>query len=121
MVALKKDEVEIVRNKSIKLFATPNILVNDVHKMLDEYKKFYTNANILNFLHDEELVNTALSFFDNNLNISLTSKKTFMHRNTLVYRIEKIKKILGLDIRIFSEAVIVGNMVVFYRNFIKID
>lgn len=121
MVALKKDEIEIVKNKSIKLFATPNILINDVHKMLEEYKKYYTNANVLNFLHDEELVNTALSFFDNNLNISSTSKKTFMHRNTLVYRIEKIKKILGLDIRVFCEAVVLGNMIVFYKNFIKID
>lgn len=119
MVALKKQEIEKIVEKEIELFSTKNIFNNDIRQMLDEYKKFYTNINVLTFLHDEELVKTALSFFENNLNISLTSKKTFMHRNTLVYRIEKIKKSVGLDIRIFSEAVLLENMIIFYKNIIE--
>ncbi len=119
MGVIKKQETGKLVEKEIKLFSTKNIFNNDIRQMLDEYKKFYTNVDILNFLHDEELVNTALSFFDNNLNISTTSKKTFMHRNTLVYRIEKIKKNVGLDIRIYSEAVLLENIIIFYRNIIQ--
>ena len=45
-------------------------------------------------------------FFENNLNISETSRKLFVHRNTLVYRLEKIKKITGLDLREFDDAIV---------------
>jgi len=70
--------------------------------------------DVISFLNDEELNNTAQVFFENNLNISLASKKGFMHRNTLVYRLDKIKKILGLDIRNFNEAVVFENFLLFY-------
>lgn len=119
MVVLKKQEISGVKQKELELFSTSNIFNYGINSKIDEYKKFYNNANVLSFLHDEDLVNTALSFFENNLNISQTSKKTFMHRNTLVYRIEKIKKTIALDIRIFSEAVVVENMILFYRNVIE--
>lgn len=52
---------------------------------------------------DEELA-TVYTFFDNNLNISETARKLFVHRNTLVYRLEKIQKKTGLDVRIFEDA-----------------
>ena len=45
-------------------------------------------------------------FFENNLNVSETSRKLFVHRNTLVYRLEKIKKITGLDLREFEDAIV---------------
>ena len=45
-------------------------------------------------------------FFENNLNVSETSRKLFVHRNTLVYRLEKIKKLTGLDLREFDHAII---------------
>lgn len=119
MVALKKQEIETIKNKIVELFSFEHIYQNNIQDMMEEYKKFYTNSNILTFLQDEEFVNTLLSFFENNLNISLTSSKTFMHRNTLVYRIEKVKKLIGLDVRIFSEAVLVENMIVFYKHMIE--
>lgn len=118
MVVLKKQEISSLKAKEIELFSTSNIFNFGINGRLDEYKKFFNTASVLSFLHDEDLVNTALSFFENNLNISQTSKKTFMHRNTLVYRIEKIKKTIALDIRLFSEAVIVENMILFYKNII---
>ena len=54
---------------------------------------------------DRETLMTVQSFFENNLNVSETSRKLFVHRNTLVYRLEKIRKITGLDLREFDHAV----------------
>lgn len=54
---------------------------------------------------DRETLMTVLCFFENNLNVSETSRKLFVHRNTLVYRLEKIRKITGLDLREFEHAI----------------
>ncbi len=54
---------------------------------------------------DRETLMTVQSFFENNLNVSETSRKLFVHRNTLVYRLEKIRKLTGLDLREFDHAV----------------
>ena len=54
---------------------------------------------------DLETLTTVQSFFENNLNVSETSRKLFVHRNTLVYRLEKIRKLSGLDLREFDHAV----------------
>ena len=54
---------------------------------------------------DRETLMTIQAFFDNNLNVSETSRKLFVHRNTLVYRLEKIKKLTGLDLREFDHAI----------------
>ncbi len=55
---------------------------------------------------DQETLFTIQKFFENNLNVSETSRKLFVHRNTLVYRLEKIKKLTGLDLREFDHAII---------------
>lgn len=55
---------------------------------------------------DAETLFTIQRFFENNLNVSETSRKLFVHRNTLVYRLEKIKKITGLDLREFDDAIV---------------
>lgn len=55
---------------------------------------------------DDETLATINSFFDNSLNISEASRKLFVHRNTLVYRIEKLYRSTGLDIRVFEDALI---------------
>lgn len=54
---------------------------------------------------DRETLMTVQCFFENNLNVSETSRKLFVHRNTLVYRLEKIRKITGLDLREFEHAI----------------
>lgn len=54
---------------------------------------------------DRETLLTIQCFFENNLNVSETSRKMFVHRNTLVYRLDKIKKITGLDLREFENAI----------------
>ena len=55
-------------------------------------------------LFEEDELTTVYTFFDNNLNISETSRQLYVHRNTLVYRLEKIQKRTGLDVRVFDDA-----------------
>lgn len=54
---------------------------------------------------DHETLTTIQAFFENNLNVSETARKLFVHRNTLVYRLEKIRKLTGLDLREFENAI----------------
>lgn len=67
---------------------------------------------------DQETLFTIQRFFENNLNVSETSRGLFVHRNTLVYRLEKIKKLTGLDLREFDDAIVfkVALMVKKYMN-----
>ena len=60
--------------------------------------------NIPEILDDEEAMSTINNFFENNLNISETARQLYVHRNTLVYRLERIEKAIGLDIRKFDDA-----------------
>ena len=55
---------------------------------------------------DQETLFTINKFFENNLNVSETSRRLFVHRNTLVYRLEKIKSQTGLDLRCFDHAIV---------------
>lgn len=70
---------------------------------------------------DEETLVTVSKFFDNNLNVSETSRQLFVHRNTLVYRIEKLQKATGLDIRTFDDALTfkIALMVVNYMKYLE--
>ncbi len=55
-------------------------------------------------LNDEEIMTTAEAFLNNDLNVSETARALYLHRNTLIYRIDKIKKLTGMDIRKFNDA-----------------
>ena len=67
---------------------------------------------------DDDTLDTINRFFENNLNVSETSRKLYVHRNTLVYRLEKIKKLTGLDLREFDHAIVfkVAMMVKMYLD-----
>ena len=69
---------------------------------------------------DDETLTTINKFFENNLNVSETSRQLFVHRNTLVYRIEKLEKSTGLDIRTFDDALTfkIALMVVNYMKYL---
>ena len=54
---------------------------------------------------DEETLTTINKFFENSLNVSETSRQLFIHRNTLVYRLDKLQKATGLDLRVFEDAI----------------
>lgn len=70
---------------------------------------------------DEETLTTVFKFFENSLNVSETSRQLFVHRNTLVYRLEKLQKATGLDVRNFDDALTfkIALMVVNYLKYIK--
>ena len=70
---------------------------------------------------DEETLTTINKFFENNLNVSETSRQLYVHRNTLVYRLEKLEKSTGLDIRKFDDALTfkIGMMVVSYMTYMN--
>lgn len=70
---------------------------------------------------DEEILTTVNKFFENNLNVSETSRQLFVHRNTLVYRIEKLEKSTGLDVRTFDDALTfkIAMMVVNYMKYLE--
>ena len=72
---------------------------------------------------DDETLATLNKFFENNLNVSETSKQLFVHRNTLVYRIEKIQKATGLNLRNFDDALTfkIALMVVNYMDYIDAE
>ena len=55
---------------------------------------------------DQETLYTIQKFFENNLNVSETSRQLYVHRNTLVYRLDKVRKLTGLDLRIFDHAIV---------------
>ena len=70
---------------------------------------------------DEETLTTINKFFENNLNVSETSRQLYVHRNTLVYRLEKLQKSTGLDIRKFDDALTfkIALMVVNYMKYME--
>lgn len=55
---------------------------------------------------DSEILYTIQKFFENNLNVSETSRQLYVHRNTLVYRLDKVQKLTGLDLRVFDHAIV---------------
>lgn len=72
--------------------------------LCDMFIKEVFGDKIPEILDDEESMSTINKFFQNNLNISETARQLYVHRNTLVYRLERIEKIIGLDIRKFDDA-----------------
>jgi carbohydrate diacid regulator len=70
---------------------------------------------------DEETLTTIYKFFENSLNVSETSRQLFIHRNTLVYRLDKLQKITGLDLRVFEDAITfkIALMVVKYMKYME--
>lgn len=70
---------------------------------------------------DEEIVSTVYKFFENSLNVSETARQMFIHRNTLVYRVEKLKALTGLDVRVFDDALtfMIAMMVYNYLRYLK--
>ncbi|MCL1793227.1 MAG: helix-turn-helix domain-containing protein [Oscillospiraceae bacterium] len=97
-----ENEKEVINYKNLGIgriiYQLPTTLCE---VFLDEVFKFGTLESL-----DRESLMTIHNFFENNLNVSETSRKLFVHRNTLVYRLEKIKKLTGLDLREFEHAIV---------------
>lgn len=70
---------------------------------------------------DDETIATINKFFENSLNVSETSRQLYIHRNTLVYRLDKLEKSTGLDLRVFDDAITfkIALMVVKYMKYME--
>lgn len=82
-------------------------------------KEIFTEQTPNDF--DNETLTTINKFFENNLNVSETSRQLYIHRNTLVYRLDKLQKATGLDLRVFEDAITfqIALMVVKYMNYLE--
>lgn len=80
-------------------------------------KEIFEGKSIDDF--DEETLSTIHKFFENSLNVSETSRQLYIHRNTLVYRLDKLQKSTGLDLRVFEDAITfkIALMVVKYMKY----
>ena len=72
-------------------------------------------GNLDEVFDDTEIAETAEAFLESSLNVSEASRTLFMHRNTLMYRLDKIERITGLNIRKFSDAVTFRILSVLHR------
>jgi carbohydrate diacid regulator len=73
-------------------------------EMCTKYHRMMFNRKTMR-LFNEEMLNTIEKFFENSLNLSETARQIFIHRNTLVYRLDKVQRLIGLDLRAFDDAV----------------
>jgi len=81
-------------------------MLEDIPKFkLSEYLSVLEKEGAKAVFNDNDMLSTAQAFLENDLNVSSTSRVLYMHRNTLIYRIEKIKRETGLDIQKFNDAV----------------
>ena len=102
------------------VFAYRNLLLERfLNEVTPEMSAGY-NSKIFNRktarLFNEEMIHTIETFFDNSLNLSETARKLYIHRNTLVYRLEKVQRTIGLDLRNFDDAVTFKMMMLLGKN-----
>lgn len=82
---------------------------------IKEYMTQFRVASATEIFSDPDLASTAEEFLENDLNISETSRSLFLHRNTLMYRLDKIRRMTGLDLKNFSDAVTFRVISILYR------
>ena len=89
---------------SYREFVTVKMLEDMPKYKLNEYLDTLMDASGREIFTDEEMILTAEEFLENSLNVSETARKLYLHRNTLIYRLDKIEKVTGLNIRKFTDA-----------------
>ncbi|MDD2445431.1 MAG: helix-turn-helix domain-containing protein [Clostridia bacterium] len=106
----QKTEDENIEEK-IRLIFSTNYMLNCFREGNElHYMKFFNIPKIKKLFTNQELINSIIQYLANDLVISKTSRNSFMHRNTLIYRIKKLHKIIGLNVNKFKDANIFNNM-----------
>ncbi len=100
---------------SYREYMLVRILEECSKERLKEFFEQFQVAEGQEIFENEELLSTAEAFLENNLNVSETSRAVYLHRNTLNYRLNKIERLTGLNIRNFPDAVSFRMMSVLYR------
>ena len=91
-------------------------MLEDIPKFkLNEYLEILLDSDAKDIFADQDMINTAEEFLENSLNVSETSRKLYLHRNTLMYRLDKIERATGLNIRKFSDAVTFRLITILYK------
>ncbi len=112
-----KDSVNLSGNvHSFKEYVFTKIIEDLPKSKRNEYLDLLLDSDAEEIFTDKEMIQTAEVFLENNLNVSETSRKLFLHRNTLTYRLDKIERQTGLDIRKFSDAVTFRLITVLYKQ-----
>lgn len=88
-------------------------------QQLEKIKNYLLDDVMLEILRDKDLMACVEGFWNNNLNISETSRNAFLHRNTLIYRIDKIYKATGFNIKNFNDAVTFKILLMIYNKFYR--
>ena len=115
---LVNEDLVQLRAKLLEFFSNENIM-NSHNEFERECREFFANSALEKVFSDSELITTSQLFFEHNLDISLTSKAGYMHRNTLIYRLDKIKSIVGLDVREFKDACVFKNIIYLHSLYNK--
>ena len=118
--SISKDKIRAskeLKELCYKMFKTEKLLKN-TEDDFEQYIQFYKIKQIKNVVLNAEMISTVNSYFENGMNTSLASVAGYMHRNTMVYRLQKVKNVIGLDIRNFNDAVVYKNMLLYFE-FIK--
>ena len=101
---------------SYKEFIMMRMIEEIPQSTLKKYLDILIDSSAKDILSDPEMLSTAEEFLVNSLNISETSRNLYMHRNTLMYRLDKIEKHTGLNIRRFSDAVTFRIILILYKH-----
>lgn len=100
---------------SYKEYLLVKMLEDVPEARLKDYLEQLQIGDAAEVFEDEDMLGTAEEFLENSLNISETSRNLYMHRNTLMYRLDKIERITGLNIRKFSDAVSFRVITILYK------
>ena len=102
---LAKDILATYKNNKTKYISYSDFIIFGYINCINDSSYTFINHDILKSL-DKNLLETGISFIENDLNITKTSNTLFLHRNTLIYRLDKIKEVLFLDLKNFKDAFI---------------
>lgn len=117
---LTKEQAEKYRRNVRDNSCLLNIILDSMGRECpDSLYSMLSSQKVLKVLENEELLLSARVLFDNNLSIENASKQIYIHRNTMVYRIEKIQSLIGLDIRKFDDAMTLYALIILYDNIKK--
>ena len=105
-----KQQIFVYRKMLIERF-----LADVPREMGQRYNSLLFNRKTARLFNDE-MIHTIEKFFENSLNLSETARQLYIHRNTLIYRLDKVQRIIGLDLRAFDDAVTFKMMMLLGKN-----
>ena len=106
-VFMDHKELIFQSEKIRKLFATENLIGKNFN--VKKFEDIVSNEILKNIFCNTAINESVDAFLDGNLNLTIASTKSYVHRNTLIYRIGKIKKLIGLDLKVFEDCVLYLN------------